>query len=61
MSPAEKMHRAWELSQAVRSAAEAGLRQQFPNASEREIRQRLGRLILGEELYLKAYGDDEPA
>jgi hypothetical protein len=57
MSPTQKMQRALELSETVRSAAEAGLRQQYPQAGDREILLRLARLLLGEELFRKAYGD----
>jgi len=57
MSPAEKMKRALELSETVRSAAKAGLRQQYPNASEQEIFLRLADLVLGPELARKVYGE----
>ena len=58
MSPAQKMQRALELSETVRSAAaEAGLRQQYPQASDREILSRLARLVLGTELARKVYTD----
>jgi hypothetical protein len=57
MPPAQKMQRALQLSETVRSAAEAGLRQQYPKAGDREIFLRLARLVLGPELFRKAYGD----
>jgi hypothetical protein len=57
MSPAQKMQRALELSETVRSAAEAGLRQRFPQADDRQIFLRLARLVLGAELARKVYGD----
>ncbi|MGP8245527.1 MAG: hypothetical protein ACLQVN_13530 [Bryobacteraceae bacterium] len=56
MPPAEKLRRALELSAGLRRAAEAGLRERYPNAGDREIFLRLARLVLGEELFEKAYG-----
>ena len=35
--PAEKLRRALELSAGLRRAAEAGLRERYPDASDREI------------------------
>jgi hypothetical protein len=57
MPPAEKMRRALELSESVRRAAEAGLRQHYPQAGEREIFLRRVRLELGRDLFRKAYGE----
>jgi hypothetical protein len=65
MTPAEKIERTLEWSQLNRAFAEAGIRQRWPQADDREILLRYARLTLGEELFLKAYGDalpeDEPA
>ena len=61
MSPAEKMQRALELSWTVRLAAEAGLRQAYPHASDREIFLRSARQNLGAELFRKVYGDEPDA
>ena len=57
MSPAEKIERAFELSEIVRGFAEAGLREQYPKADEHEILLRYARMTLGEELFRRAYGD----
>ena len=57
MSPAEKIQLALDLSETVRSAAEAGLRQQYSQAGDQEIWLRLAQLVLGPELFRKAYGD----
>jgi len=40
----------------VRRAAEAGLRERYPDADDREIFLRLARLILGDELCERVYG-----
>jgi hypothetical protein len=60
MSPEEKLQRALELSSAMRCAREAGLRQAYPQAGEREIFLRLAREALGSELYCKVYGEGLP-
>jgi hypothetical protein len=64
MPPAEKLRRALELSDGLRRAAEAGLRERYPKAGDREIFLRLAHLTLGQELFEKAYGKaalpDEP-
>ena len=60
MSPSEKMQLAFEWSEMVRQFAEAGLREKYPEASEREIFLRYAQQSLGEELFRKAYGDELP-
>jgi hypothetical protein len=60
MCPHQKIASALSLSQTVRSLAEAGLRERFPHASEREIFLRRVQLDLGEELFRKAYGAELP-
>jgi len=56
MSPSEKMQRTLEWSELVLQFAEAGMRQRYPQAGDREIRLRLARIALGEELFQKVYG-----
>jgi len=41
-----------------RKLALAGLRERFPNASERELRRRLATLLLGSELAARVYGPE---
>jgi hypothetical protein len=63
MTPGEKLARCLEWSEVTRRFAEAGLRQQYPLADDREILLRYARMTLGAELFHKAYGDvlpDEP-
>jgi len=57
MTPEERIRRAFELSEMVRSLTEAGLRQRFPQAGDHEIFLRMARLTLGEELFRRAYGE----
>jgi predicted component of type VI protein secretion system len=56
-SPTRKMHMLAQLNASVRLLALAGLRSQYPQASEEELRRRLAGLILGEELARKVYGE----
>jgi len=60
MTPEQKIQQALEMSALVRELMEAGLRQQFPQAGDREIFLRRVRLELGPELFRKAYGDAIP-
>jgi hypothetical protein len=60
MPPAEKMQLAFEWSEIIRQFAEAGLRQSYPLASEREIFLRFARQNLGEELFRQVYGSELP-
>jgi hypothetical protein len=56
MSPEERLERCFALSNTVEGFAKAGLRQRYPEASDREIFLRLARRKLGAELYSKVYG-----
>ena len=56
-SPMRKMEMLGQLNQAARVVALAGLRSQFPRATEAELRRRLAGLLLGEELACKVYGE----
>ena len=56
MPPEERLQRCIEHSEMVRLAAEAGLRQAYPHASEREIFLRAARQKLGLELFRTVYG-----
>ncbi len=56
-SPTRKMHMLAQLNASARMLALAGLRSQYPQASEAELRRRLASLILGEELTSKVYGE----
>ena len=58
MSPSEKLQQTLEWSDIIRQFAEAGMRQRYPNADERELFLRMARQKLGAELFGKVYGDD---
>ena len=60
MTPEERLRRAFEWSNLVRAFTEAGLRQAYPQASDREIFLRRARLQLGPDLFRRAYGDVLP-
>ena len=60
MPPAEKMQLAFEWSEIIRQFAEAGLRERYPHASEREIFLRYARRSLGEGLFRKVYRNELP-
>lgn len=56
-SPTRKMNMLAQLNASARLLALTGLRAQYPQATEAELRRRLASLLLGEELARKAYGE----
>ena len=56
-SPTRKMSMLAQLNKSARVLALTGLRSQYPNASENELRFRLAVLLLGQELAEKVYGE----
>jgi len=56
-SPTRKMNMLAQLNSAARLLALTGLRSQFPQASEAELRRKLADLLLGEDLARKVYGE----
>jgi hypothetical protein len=58
LTPAERLKRALDLSETVRSLAEAAMRQAHPTASDREIFLRMAQRQLGDELFRKVYGTE---
>ncbi len=56
-SPSRKMNMLAQLNKSAQMLALAGLRTQYPRASEAEIRRRLAGLLLGEESARKVYGE----
>jgi len=56
-SPTRKMHMLAQLNASARTLALMGLRSQYPQASEAELRRRLASLLLGDELAHKVYGE----
>jgi hypothetical protein len=55
--PEEKLRRAVEFSAMVRNLGEAGIREAYPGASEREIFLRVAQRQLGDE-FQKVFGDE---
>ncbi len=55
-SPTRKMEMLAQLNKSAQMLALAGLRSQYPQADESEIRRRLAGLLLGEEVASKVYG-----
>ena len=56
-SPLRKMNMLAQLNASARMLALTGLRAQYPQAGEAELRRKLAALILGEDLARKVYGD----
>ena len=48
-----------QLNQTVRLLAVSGLRQRYPDATDRELRRRLADLLLGTEMAARVYGPKE--
>jgi hypothetical protein len=58
MSPAEKLQRACDLSQATRQMAAARIRGMYPGADERQVRLRVAALTLGRDTMVRVFGWD---
>lgn len=56
-SPARKMQMLAQLNKSARLLALTGLRSQYTQAGETELRRRLAGLLLGEEIACKVYGE----
>lgn len=56
-SPTRKMHMLAQLNASARRLALTGLREQYPQATEAELRFKLACLLYGDELARKAYGE----
>jgi hypothetical protein len=56
LSPAERLRKAADLTQAVRWMAEAGIRQRFPRADETEVRVRLAERLYGRQVAQRLFG-----
>lgn len=60
-SPTRKMNMLAQLNKSARLLALTGLRSQYPQASEAELRFKLACMILGDELARKVYGETDHA
>lgn len=56
-SPTKKMNMLAQLNASARTLAMTGLRSQYPQATEAELRRKLADLLLGEELARKVCGE----
>ena len=54
-----KLEMLGQLTQTVRLLAISGLRQRYPDATDRELRRRLADLLLGTEMAARVYGPKE--
>jgi hypothetical protein len=54
---ARKMEMLAELNASARMLAMSGLRSQFPEANEAELRRRLAGVLLGEDMARRVYGE----
>ena len=58
MAPESKLAIVDDLTRAARQLAESGIRSRFPDASAEEVRLRLGALLYGRDIMLRAFGWD---
>jgi len=57
LGPERRLQMALELSETVRAVSEAGIRHRHPEYDERQVRRALIRMVLGDELFRRWYGD----
>jgi hypothetical protein len=57
-SPGEKIAQVFSITESGWQTCESGLREKFPQASDREIFLRRVRLVLGKDLFRKVYGSE---
>jgi hypothetical protein len=60
-NPTKKMNMLAQLNASARMLALTGLRSQYPQANQAELRRKLADLLLGEELARKVYGEADHA
>ena len=58
MTPDEKLQRTLDMSDFLRAVCGAGVRADYPQASEQEVFFRVTQRTLGKELFTKVYGSD---
>lgn len=58
MTPAERLHKVWELNRFAREMVMADVQRRYPNADERERKLRAASRWLPAELMCAAYGWD---
>lgn len=58
LTPSEKLSLIWELRERADSFARNGIREQYPEANEREVELRLAARKYGRDLMVRAFGWD---
>jgi len=58
MTPEQRLAQVDDLSRAARHLAELRIRAQYPDATDHEVRMRLGALTLGRKTMQRAFGWD---
>jgi hypothetical protein len=58
MTPAQKLQRACDLSEATRQMAAARIRSMYPDADDRQVRLRVAALSLGRDTMVRVFGWD---
>ncbi len=58
IGPVGRLAMAFELSDNLRSLVEAGVRYRHPQWNDRMVEREVMRLMIGDDLFRKAYGED---
>lgn len=61
MGPASRLAMTFELSDNLRSLVMAGVRHRHPQWDDRAVEREVIRLMIGDELFRRAYGKESPA
>jgi hypothetical protein len=61
MTPEQRLHLAFEMTESIRRVAAAGVRARHPEYTERQVLLAVIRLTLGEELFRLAYPGEDVA
>jgi hypothetical protein len=59
IGPAGRLSMAFELSDNLRSLVEAGVRYRHPQWDDRTVEREVMRLMIGDDLFRKAYGEGQ--
>jgi hypothetical protein len=59
IGPAGRLGMAFELSDNLRSLVQAGVQYRHPQWDDRKVEREVIRLMIGDDLFRKAYGEDQ--
>jgi hypothetical protein len=59
VGPAGRLSMAFELSDNLRSLVQAGVQYRHPQWGDRKVEREVIRLMIGDDLFRKAYGEDQ--